>query len=103
MRFIYAWKANTFPSASHILEKKVPIDIGVLCDFMDQLCGAIIIASRIRSTGNLHDVTLPKSWLSRLSPTIDVLRTMNTQLERQYKTQIIELLEPIYTGYNVGK
>ncbi|KAI1785420.1 hypothetical protein LXA43DRAFT_132940 [Ganoderma leucocontextum] len=88
---------------NHILEKKVPIDIGVLCDFMDHLCGALIISSRIRLTGTLHDVTLPKSWISRLSSTIEVLRTRDTQLVKIYKAQIIQLLEPIYTGQDIGR
>ncbi|KAI1785582.1 hypothetical protein LXA43DRAFT_1185708 [Ganoderma leucocontextum] len=87
---------------NHVLEKKVPIDIGVLCDFMDHLCGALILASRIRATGILHDVTLPKSWISRLSSTIEVLRTRDTQLVRIYKAQIIQLLEPIYTCQDIG-
>ncbi|KAM5542264.1 hypothetical protein V8D89_004137 [Ganoderma adspersum] len=87
---------------NHILQKKVPIDIGVLCNFMDHLCGALIMASRIRTTGTLHDVTLPKSWISRLSPAIEALRKQDTQLVKMYKAQIIQLLEPIYTGQDLG-
>ncbi|PIL29959.1 hypothetical protein GSI_07870 [Ganoderma sinense ZZ0214-1] len=87
---------------NHILEKQISIDIGVLCDFMDHLCGSFILASRMRSTGNLNDVTLPKSWISHLSPTIEALCTRDTQLVKIYKVQIIQLLEPIYTGEDVG-
>lgn len=69
---------------------------------MDHLCGALIVASRIRTTGTLHDVTLPKSWISRLSPTIEALRKRDIQLVKIYRAQIIQLLEPIYTGQDLG-
>ncbi|TBU42438.1 hypothetical protein BD309DRAFT_866309 [Dichomitus squalens] len=87
---------------NHILDNEIPIDIGVLCDFMDHLCGSLLTASRLRKTGNLHDLMLPKSWLLRLVPIIEVLRVKDTQLVTIYKTKISELLEPLYTGQGAG-
>ncbi|EJF58549.1 hypothetical protein DICSQDRAFT_172899 [Dichomitus squalens LYAD-421 SS1] len=87
---------------NHVLEKKVPIDIGVLSNFMDHLCGSLLIASRLRATATLHDLTLPKSWLLRLSPNIEALRIKDTQLVNIYQTQITQLLEPIYTGQDAA-
>ncbi|TBU23105.1 hypothetical protein BD311DRAFT_674657 [Dichomitus squalens] len=83
---------------NHILENRVPIDIGVLCDFMDHLCGSLLAASRLRATGNLHGLMLPKSWLLRLVAIAEVLRVKDTQLVKIYKSKISELLEPLYTG-----
>ena len=88
---------------SHLLENEIPIDLGVLCDFMDHLCGSLLIASRLKAKGDLHDMTLPKSWLLRLSPSIRVLCTKDTELVKIYKKQISSLLEPLYTGQGAGK
>ena len=83
---------------SHILEKKIPVDIGVLCDFMEQLSGSLCMAFRLRANGgNLHDVTLPKSWILRLLPNVTSLSTKDTQLSCLFK-HIGDLLEDIYAG-----
>ena len=87
---------------SHILDKRIPIDVGVLCDFMDHLCGSLLIASRLRTTATLHDLTLTKSWLAHLTPSIEALRTKDTQLVAIYGVEMLHLLEPIYTGLNAG-
>ncbi|KAK2462120.1 hypothetical protein APHAL10511_006583 [Amanita phalloides] len=50
-----------------VVEKLLPVDINVFCNFLEVLCGQSIIAkSRCRSRGVLHDVMLPKSWWIRL-------------------------------------
>ncbi|KAI0656844.1 hypothetical protein C8Q70DRAFT_1158814, partial [Cubamyces menziesii] len=83
----------------HILEKKIPVDIGVLCDFMEQLSGSLCMAFRLRANGgNLHDVTLPKSWILRLLPNVTSLSTKDTQLSCLFKKHIGDLLEDIYAG-----
>lgn len=82
-----------------MLEKQVPIDISLLCDIMDHLCGSMILAIRIQSQeGSLHDVTLPKSWLVRLLPKLENLRSKDRQLSRLYKNNMGDLLEQIYSG-----
>ena len=59
----------------------------------------MILAIRIQAQdGTLHDVTLPKSWLVRLLPKIDILRSTARQLSRLYKNNMGELLEQIYSG-----
>ena len=78
---------------------KVPIDIGVLCDLMDNLCASMIVTIRLRS-GTLHDVTMPKSWLLRVIPKCEALRSKDTRLSTLYKMHLRELLERIYTGDN---
>jgi hypothetical protein len=47
---------------SHVVEKKVPVDIGVLCNLVDHLCGAFIVEIRQHQMAILHNVTLPRSW-----------------------------------------
>ncbi|KAK0506583.1 hypothetical protein EDD18DRAFT_36674 [Armillaria luteobubalina] len=47
----------------HVVKERLPINIGVLCDFLDFLCGSVILC---RSGMALpHNITLPRSWILR--------------------------------------
>ncbi|KAJ7051172.1 hypothetical protein C8F01DRAFT_1067163 [Mycena amicta] len=46
------------------VDKSLSIQIGLLCDIADSICGRLIVADRQRR-GMIHDVTLPLSWLTR--------------------------------------
>ncbi|KAI0641195.1 hypothetical protein C8Q79DRAFT_920041 [Trametes meyenii] len=84
---------------NHILGKRLPIDIDVLCDFMDHLCGSLIVAIRLRARGNLHDITLPKSWVARIAHSdIRMLEVQRTRHSVEYKLHFAELLQQVYTG-----
>ena len=48
---------------SQVMEAKIPVEIGVFCNFIERICGSLIVYNRYRRTGNLHGVTLPRSWL----------------------------------------
>jgi hypothetical protein len=41
----------------------LPIDILVLCDVVDYLCGSVIL---VRVKYSLHNMTLPRSWFINL-------------------------------------
>ena len=41
----------------------LPIDVLVLCDVIDYLCGSVIL---VRVKYSLHNVTLPRSWFINL-------------------------------------
>lgn len=41
----------------------LPIDIFVLCDVIDYLCGSTIL---VRVNYSLHNITLPRSWFITL-------------------------------------
>ena len=88
---------------SHILENRIPVDISLLCDFMDHLCGRLILTIRQQSSGTLHDVTLPKSWLESLVPDAKTLQSKGRQLWSMYKKNMGDLLEQIYTGTDAGR
>ncbi|EIN13315.1 hypothetical protein PUNSTDRAFT_139896 [Punctularia strigosozonata HHB-11173 SS5] len=51
----------------HIVETPLSIDISILCAFIDQICTYSVVLARIGSTPPLHDVTMPYSWLVRVS------------------------------------
>ncbi|KAJ6519176.1 hypothetical protein C8R45DRAFT_1204389 [Mycena sanguinolenta] len=48
--------------ARHIIQKSLPIHIGVLCDVLEHLCACMVIADH-QQRGFVHDVTLPLSWM----------------------------------------
>lgn len=50
---------------SQVVDKLLPIDVSVLCDVIDYLCGATIL---VRKNFILHNVTLPRSWFITLLP-----------------------------------
>lgn len=70
---------------------------------MDHLCGAMIFTFRLQGHGTLHDITLPKSWLMRLLPHAEILRTKGKELSFIYKKHIGGLLEQIYSGVGAGE
>jgi hypothetical protein len=41
----------------------LPVDVLVLCDVIDYLCGSVIL---VRVKYSLHNVTLPRSWFINL-------------------------------------
>ncbi len=45
-----------------LLKERLPINIGVLCDFLDFLCGSVILCG---GRPIPHNVTVPRSWLLR--------------------------------------
>ena len=69
---------------------------------MDYLCGAMVIAKRVQSRGNPHDITLPKSWIIRLVQDIDKIAVQDTELGVEYDKYIGDLLEQVYSGVNAG-
>ena len=87
---------------SHVLEKRVPVDIGLLCDSRDHLCASLVLATRLRN-GTLHDVTLPKSWLMRTVPQCESLGSRDTQLSKLYTKYMADFLEQIYSGIGASE
>ncbi|KAI8983190.1 hypothetical protein BD414DRAFT_515715 [Trametes punicea] len=83
---------------NHILHEKLCIDVGVLCDLMDYLCGSLIGAMRLRSSGKLHGITLPTSWIGRMVQDIDMLSRQMTPSSTQYGEHLGQLLHQVYTG-----
>ena len=88
-----------FIDDSHLLRNRLVIDITVLCDFMDYLCGEIVVAVTKRVKKSLDGLTLPKSWLVRIlrdthGPEVG-LETRNTP---SYNECVGALLEALYTG-----
>lgn len=82
---------------SHIIGNRLPVDIVALCELLDNLCGSLIVASRIDRAHTLHDITMPRSWLLRVLPTHHTLAGKGTTLFECYVKPVAALLEQIYT------
>ncbi|KAI0638791.1 hypothetical protein C8Q77DRAFT_1044775, partial [Trametes polyzona] len=83
---------------NHILDQRLPIDISVLCDFMDNLCASLVVATRLKTGRTLHDVILPKSWIARVIPALPALHDKWTRRASEYHVHIERLLLQVYSG-----
>ncbi|PCH33049.1 hypothetical protein WOLCODRAFT_159800 [Wolfiporia cocos MD-104 SS10] len=85
----------------HIIKRRIPIDIVVLCDLLDLLCASIVLRDRYQTTRSFHNVTLPQSWLVRLVDFIKRLCIRTTrfkELRDMYLEPISQLMSQIQTG-----
>jgi len=57
---------------SHVVERRIPINIHVFCSFIERICALLIVCNRLQQLGNLHSVMLPRSWLQRVLDRLDV-------------------------------
>ncbi|KAK0440419.1 uncharacterized protein EV420DRAFT_1650550 [Desarmillaria tabescens] len=49
----------------HVVKQRLPVNIGVLCDFLDFLCSSVILCGERLGMTLPHNVTVPRSWLLR--------------------------------------
>ena len=83
---------------SHVLVSRLSLDAVVLCETLDSLCAMLVIASSLQKRGTLHEITLPRSWLLRVIPMADKLRSKETNLIELYVVPMAGLLEQIYSA-----
>lgn len=87
------------PNIRHLVETKLPINVGILCNFIDQLCTSLVSSGKYKSSGTLHNVALPRSWILqylRLEETVQKERATN--LYFLFVEPLSILLEDIHTG-----
>ena len=87
----------------HIVDRKVDIDIRVLCDFMDKLCALLVVANCLQKTSSVHNIMLPRSWICDLVGNMDALKEQELRLMWLYLTPSTILLERICSGREAGK
>jgi hypothetical protein len=46
-----------------IVREQLFVSASVLCDFLDFVCGSLVLSARSGEGVNLHNVTLPRIWL----------------------------------------
>ena len=86
--------------SSHILVRKIPVEITVLCRLLELVAGSFIMASSFKRRGSLHGVTLPRSWI--LENVQKLHRVQNKDAKVGFVWEILrplrDLLERIYSG-----
>jgi hypothetical protein len=80
----------------------LPINVSLLCDFIEKLCGSLVVSKRLQLTPTLHDVTLPKSWLFGLTNDIKLHRARDTRLYSTFVEPMLLLLGRMHTGSHTG-
>ena len=82
-------------TSRQILVKRIPVDIGPVCDIVERLCGSLILAHRYAAgRGTLHGITLPRSWFINLSRSL-LLPGKDTSYIPHFLNDAIELLRRI--------
>ena len=89
----------------HVLNKQVLIEVSVLCDFVERLCGRLIVLRRYQKTSTFNGVTLPKSWIVNIMKdfTRDPGDKKDTRLQPQSVSVLVGMLRRIYTGTQAGE
>lgn len=86
------------------MEQNIPVDITVLCDFLDQLCIVSVLSKRF-STQAYHGITMPRSWLLSQANRFDILargRDLRLVICGLYTKNIPLLIEKIYMKQRFG-
>ena len=95
----------TLPSLSHILDRKIPIELTLLCRFLELVAGSFVIAWTYKRTRSLHGITLPRSWILENVRKLYKVQNKDAHFDLAWKTALLfdDLLENVYTGYAAGK
>jgi hypothetical protein len=80
----------------------LPINASLFCDFIEKLCGSLVVSRRLQQTSTLHDVTLPRSWLLTLSQYVSTATVRDTGLHWILVDPLVTLIGRIHTGLNAG-
>ena len=76
------------------MEKRLTIEVNVLCHFVEFLCGSVVLAL---VKFQLHNVTLPRGWLLSLLCQITA-RNAETQFLDRLLHSLKILLESLING-----
>ncbi|KAI0297517.1 hypothetical protein B0F90DRAFT_1819257 [Multifurca ochricompacta] len=86
----------------HILNQNIPVEITVLCRFLELVVSSFVMASALNRMGSLHGVTLPRSWI--LKNVQHLYRVQNKDAHNQVAWQMTKpfqvLLERVYSGHD---
>lgn len=83
----------------NIIAKKCPVNLTVLCDFIESLCAALVVHNAYMRRGTLHDVFLPHSMISKVLQA-RIWEYQEAIPSTMFTNSVISLLEPIFTEAN---
>lgn len=85
------------------MQERPCIDIGVLCNFAENLCASLVIVERFQCTSTPHNVTLPRSWLLSWPKFIRTGNNTDTELYTTFVDTMVALLRQVQTGQQAGR
>jgi tetratricopeptide (TPR) repeat protein len=90
---------------NYVIDRKIPIELTLLCRFLELVIGPFVMASTYNKTGSLHGVTLPRSWILENVRKLRKVQNKDAHSEFAWKTALLfqDLLENVYTGYAAGE
>ncbi|KAF7797816.1 hypothetical protein EIP86_009022 [Pleurotus ostreatoroseus] len=77
---------------SHIVDKKVPINMGVLLDVLDRICAISIVARFVQSSASHKAVTLLHSWVE-LAAKVGAEKLGSLQVQTEPVAQLARLMK----------
>ncbi|EPQ61193.1 hypothetical protein GLOTRDRAFT_135727 [Gloeophyllum trabeum ATCC 11539] len=57
----------------HILLASIPIDVNVLFNLTERLCGSLVLCRNYQRSGTFHGICLPRNWILELSSSLETL------------------------------
>lgn len=84
----------------YILDKKIPVEVTMLCRFLELVVGSFVIAWSFKRSRSLHGVTLPRSWVLENVRKLDNVQNKDAHPHFAWTTTGLfrDLLESIYMG-----
>jgi hypothetical protein len=74
------------------MEAKIAVDINVFLNFIEKICGLLIVCNRYRWNQSFHNITLPSSWWASILTYFD-----SSQASQQDSTDRFGLLlQPLH-------
>jgi hypothetical protein len=92
-------------SFSHVIDRKIPIELTLLCRFLELVIGSFVMASTYNKTRSLHGVTLPRSWILENVRKPHKVQNKDARFDLVWTTALLfrDLLENVYAGYGAGE
>ncbi|EKM60418.1 uncharacterized protein PHACADRAFT_189549 [Phanerochaete carnosa HHB-10118-sp] len=87
----------------HILWWRLPVDVAILCDFLDTVSSALVVIYRARTSFGVHNVVLPCKWLLSVAGLFldEFLSQKEVGLVSDY-VRTMEILLRLYTRNEIG-
>ncbi|KAH9172883.1 hypothetical protein EDB89DRAFT_1962838 [Lactarius sanguifluus] len=84
----------------YILNKKIPVEVTMLCRFLQLVVGSFVVAWSFKRSRSLHGVTLPRSWILENVRKLHKVQNKDAHPQFAWTTTRLfrDLLESIYTG-----
>ncbi|KZP15184.1 P-loop containing nucleoside triphosphate hydrolase protein [Athelia psychrophila] len=88
----------------YVVERHFNINISLLCDIIERLCGSFVICWRLQRLASLHGVVLPRSWLLALTKSGDDERRMKkTERYASILPPVLQLISQLHMGVSLDQ